>query len=87
LERGMTDKLITARADQMTPLEFMDTIGMSSPEKRAKRQAELRAQCIRAIEGGDLYGWPPLLVEECRQIMAVERDLRFTMELQRKDAA
>jgi hypothetical protein len=71
----------------MTPLEFMDAIGMSSPEKRAARQAENREQCIRAIEAGDTYGWPPLLVEECRAIMAVERDLRFTMELQRKDAA
>jgi hypothetical protein len=65
--------LITADASKVTPLEFMDAIGMSSPEKRAKRQAELRAQCIRAIEGGHLYGWPGLLVAECRAIIA-ERD-------------
>lgn len=87
----MTDRLIAANARAVSPRQFLDALGMDSPEKRTARQALLREQCIRAIEAGDTFGWPPLLVEECREIMAqraaLEDDLRFTMELQRKDRA
>lgn len=81
---------VTADARNVTPLQFMDAMGMSSPEKRAARLIENQERCIRAIVRGDTYGIPPLLVEECRAIMAererlgiaVETELRFTMDMQ-----
>jgi hypothetical protein len=82
------DRLITADARAVTPQQFFDAITGDSAEKRAERDRVMHEQCIRAIERGDTYGWPPAMVEECRAIMAerqvTERDLRFTMEMQRK---
>lgn len=37
------------------------------PEENLRRMHE---QCIRAIERGDTYGWPPLMVADCRKIIA-----------------
>lgn len=83
--------LVTADARKTSGLDFMDAIGFSSPEERAARRALMQEQCIRAIQAGDTYGWPPLMVAECRTIIAerqaLERDLRFTMELQGKTRA
>jgi hypothetical protein len=61
--------LITADASKMSGLAFMDATGVSSPEKRAADRLQMQQQCIRAIERGDTYGWPPMMVAECRKLM------------------
>jgi hypothetical protein len=58
-----------ADASKMSGLAFMDATGMSSPEKRATDRLQMQQQCIRAIERGDTYGWPPMMVAECRKLM------------------
>jgi hypothetical protein len=63
--------LITADASQMSGRDFLDALGLSSPEHREARRQQDREQCIRLIEvGGSLRGFPPVLVAECRQIIA-----------------
>lgn len=69
------DRLIVADASKVTPLQFLDALGLSSPEQRAANLASLREQCINAIERGDTYGWPPLMVADCRKIMAENRSV------------
>jgi hypothetical protein len=68
--------LITYRADRMSGIEFLDAIGLSSPEKRSAAAALMQEQCIRAIESGNTYGWPPLMVAECQKI--IEERARLT---------
>lgn len=77
----MTGKLIIADASRVTPLAFMDAIGMSSPEQRAESKREMEEQCIRAIERGDTYGWPPSMVAECRKIIAARIPLTDVEDL------
>lgn len=36
----MTDRLIIADARRVTPLEFIDALGLDLPERRARRKAE-----------------------------------------------
>ena len=62
-------RAITADASKVTAREFLDAVGLSSPEIRAERQARLERECIDAIKSGDTYGWPPVLVEHCRKLM------------------
>ena len=63
-------RAIIADARKVSPRAFLDALGLSSPELRAERQRNLEEQCIRAIERGDTYGWPPMMVADCRRIMA-----------------
>lgn len=66
------EHLITADASKVSGRDFLDAITGNSPEKReAHRQAEI-AKCIRAIERGDTYGFPPVMVDECRKLMGDE---------------
>ena len=62
--------LVTADASKVSGTQFLDAIGFDSPERRSARQAQMQEQCIQAIERGDTYGWPPLMVEDCRKVMA-----------------
>jgi hypothetical protein len=61
--------LTTANARKVSGLQFLDAIGLDSPERREMRAREMREQCIRAIEAGDTYGWPPSMVADCRKGM------------------
>ncbi len=65
----MTQHIVTADASRVSPQQFLDSIGLDSPARRAARRAEMQGQCIRAIERGDTYGWPALMVAGCREIM------------------
>lgn len=67
--RKAVDGVVTADAGKVSGRQFLDALGLSSPEQRAERQREMIAQCIAAIERGDTYGWPPLLVAQCREQM------------------
>lgn len=71
----MSDRAIVADARAVTPRQFLDSLGLSSPEVRAKRDRELREQCIRAISRGDTYGWPPALLAECRKLIEEQESL------------
>lgn len=63
------NRAITADASKVTAREFLDAVGLSSPEERAERRRRLVSQCMAAIESGDTYGWPPVLVQQCREQM------------------
>lgn len=56
----------TAPADQVSMLDFMDAFGLSSPEQREASRELLISQCCAAIRSGDTYGWPPMLVAQCK---------------------
>jgi hypothetical protein len=62
-----------ADASKVTPRQFIDALGLSSPEEREARRAADREGCMRAIRRGDTFGWPGVLVDQCRAIIA-ERD-------------
>lgn len=62
--------LVTCDASRVTPRGFLDFVTGDTPAKREQRLHEDRQRCIRAIEKGDTYGFPPVMVEECRKIMA-----------------
>jgi hypothetical protein len=70
--RAAPATLHTADASKVSGRAFLDAIGLSSPEAREARREQSRQRCIRAIERGDTYGFPPSLVDECRQIIADE---------------
>jgi hypothetical protein len=78
---------ISADASKVSPTEFIDRVFGTTPESRAADRQRDIARCIRAIERGDVYGFPPVLVAECRKLMEltaqVERELRFTIDQQR----
>lgn len=66
---------VTADARKVSPLGFLDALALSSPEKReAQRQRDIES-CIRAIHRGDTYGYPPVLVAECKRIIAERETL------------
>ena len=67
-------RLIVADARRVSPCEFLDFVFGTSPEDRAKRDRAMEPDCIAAIERGDTYGWPPLMVARCREII----DARLT---------
>lgn len=63
----MRGRVIAADARKVSGAQFLEVF-LGSYE--AKRQATYE-RCIRAINaGGDLYGWPPSMVERCRKIIA-----------------
>lgn len=68
-----TDSLITADASKVSGAEFFDAVFGVTPEMREEKARLMREQCIAATERGDTYGWPPLMVAECREIMAGEQ--------------
>jgi hypothetical protein len=65
---------VVVDASKVSPREFLDGLGLSSPEKRAADRAIMLADCTRAIERGDTHGWPPAMVEECLLAMRAEED-------------
>lgn len=65
--------LIIADARKVSGRDFLDALGLSSPEKREARRQQDRERCIRAIERGNTYGFPPSLVAECRTIMELRQ--------------
>lgn len=65
-------RCVVAKASKVSGLEFCDVITGRSPEIRAAEREQTIQRCIRAIERGDVYGFPPMLVDECREIMAGE---------------
>ena len=62
--------LITGPADKVSSRGFLEALGLTSADKRVADLALMHQQCIRAIERGDLYGWPPMMVAHCRKVMA-----------------
>ena len=90
--RQRPDSIITAPADKVTPLQFLDALTGRNAETRAAERRQLYEDCKAAIRRGNTYGWPPVMVDMCRAEMEaeealtakVERDLSFTMK---KDAA
>jgi hypothetical protein len=48
---------------------FAQVFGITPEQRQAERQREVE-RCIAAINRGDTYGWPPVMVAACRQIMA-----------------
>lgn len=64
-------RLFTTDARTKTPTQFLDALGIPKTDLGAMQE-----QCIRAIESGELYGWPGLIVDQCRQIMA-SKDTRI----------
>lgn len=62
-------RLIVADASKVSATAFLDAVLGITPEQIEERRRLSREQCIRAIEAGDTYGFPPVLVDECRQIM------------------
>ncbi len=64
---------ITADADKVSPRQFLDGLGLSSPEIRAARREHDKQSCKRAILRGDTYGYPPMLVDQVRAEMAAEQ--------------
>jgi hypothetical protein len=68
--RAAPATLHTADASKVSGRAFLDAIGLSSPEAREARREQSRQRCIRAIERGDVYGFPPSLVDECRDLIA-----------------
>ena len=65
-----TGRIITADAGQVSARTFFDAITGRTDEQRTEERRRMDEQCIRAIERGDTYGWPPASVERCRKIMA-----------------
>lgn len=63
---------LTADASKVSGRDFLDLVTGNSPEKRALRREQEIAKCIAAIKRGDTYGFPPVMVAECKQIMAEE---------------
>lgn len=73
-----TSTLVTMDARKVSGREFIDALGLSTPEQREARRQQSREQCIRAIESGNTYGFPPMLVAECREIIA-ERETGWAL--------
>jgi hypothetical protein len=80
---------------KMSGADFLDAILGITHEQRAEQRQQDIERCIRAIQRGDTYGYPPVFVNECKAIMAerealgeqVARDLTFTIaDLKRKAA-
>jgi hypothetical protein len=67
------NRCITADAATVTPRQFIDALCLSSPEKRAADRAAMLESCIRAVRRNETYGWPPMMQDEARRIIA-ERD-------------
>lgn len=87
-------RLITADASQVSASAFLNAILGITHEQRAEQRRLDIERCINAIQRNDTYGWPPVFVNECKAIIAerealgekVERELRITIEMQRKVA-
>lgn len=69
--------LVTVDASKVSGRDFLDAITGNSPEKRAEHRQREIERCIRAIQRGDTYGWPPVMVAECRHIMAMRAEVRL----------
>jgi hypothetical protein len=94
-------EIVTADARKVSPREFMDALGLSSPELRAKRDeqgrkfaAELEAKQRReilAMRERIAALLSPENAAKAREEWALQdsvaEDLRFTIELERKDKA
>lgn len=63
-------RITIADAAKASPQQFLDRLGLDGPERREARLNAHYASCIRAIERGDTYGFPPMMVEHCKTIMA-----------------
>lgn len=73
MRHPIASTVITADARTVSPAEFMETVLPGFHERRANERMMIREQCIRAIRAGSTYGFPPMLVAECREMIA-ERD-------------
>lgn len=62
----MNDRIIIADASKVSGAQFLEHFFGSY---EAKRQEQFE-RCIRAINRGDTYGWPPMMVEHCKKLMA-----------------
>lgn len=65
--------LITADASTVSGADFFNSLFPDFAARREARRELDRQRCILAIERGNTYGFPPAMVEECRQIMADEQ--------------
>jgi hypothetical protein len=62
--------LDTGTVRETTDREFFCRL-FGSDEQRAERDRQADERCIRAIQAGDTYGYPPVQVDRCRQLMAL----------------
>lgn len=69
------ETVIIADAKKVTPAQFMDAV--FGPSNIEEMRAKDRERCIRAIERGDVYGIPPVLVRECLHIMAMRAAVKL----------
>lgn len=75
---GVGATLVTMDARKVSPREFIEALGLSSPEQREARRQRDRELCIAAIKAGNTYGFPPVMVAECREIIA-EREIGLNL--------
>lgn len=62
--------LDTGTVRETTDREFFCRL-FGTDDERAERDRQRDERCIAAIRNGDAYGYPPSMVDRCREIMAL----------------
>lgn len=62
--------MLIAPVSKVDAGEFCDRVGIPR-----LNMSLIHEQCIRAIHRGDTYGYPPMLVEHCKKLIAEREPL------------
>lgn len=74
----MPDRLITARADEMSAADFLAMVTGRPRKTKAEREAEYRADIeryVKMIEAGMEWAVPYPDLHECRRVIALREEV------------